>query len=115
MLMHMGALTTGALQDNLVHVVINNGAHDSVGGQPTQARRLDLARIASACGYGTVARAVGERDILDCLRAALAGSRSAFVEIRCKRGARADLGRPDRAPAANKADFMQFLRSEALE
>ncbi|MBO5560903.1 MAG: phosphonopyruvate decarboxylase, partial [Firmicutes bacterium] len=52
-LMHMGAMAVmGANKPkNVVHVVINNGAHETVGGQPTVAAKIDLVAIAKACGY----------------------------------------------------------------
>lgn len=108
MLMHLGALTESAMRPNLLHVVLNNEAHDSVGGQPTAAGRLDLLALAQACGYRHLARAdAGEAAaaIADLLAADGAG----FLEIRCRRGARQDLGRPDRTPAENKRDVMRFL------
>jgi phosphonopyruvate decarboxylase len=115
LLMHMGGLAISGRQSNLIHVVINNGAHDSVGGQPTLAQNLDLASIARDCGYGFVAQAASEQEILDNLQTALKGNCSAFLEIKCKRGARADVGRPDRSPARNKQDFMNFLKSTTGE
>jgi phosphonopyruvate decarboxylase len=115
LLMHMGGLAISGKQSNLIHVVINNGAHDSVGGQPTLAQNLDLASIAGNCGYGFVAQAATEQDILDNLQTAIKGNCSAFLEIKCRRGARPDVGRPDRSPAMNKQDFMNFLKSTAGE
>lgn len=58
-LMHMGALATIAQRKvpNFRHIVFNNGAHDSVGGQPTEARHFDdfsIPGIAMACGYKEV-------------------------------------------------------------
>lgn len=109
LLMHMGSLAISAGCENLVHVVINNGAHDSVGGQPTKGAVLDLTRIAAACGYASVAAATNANEIETNLRAMFAGDGSAFLEIKCRRGARPDLGRPDRSTAVNKTDFMSFL------
>lgn len=114
-LMHMGSLTISAKQPNLIHVVINNGAHDSVGGQPTVAEHLDLAKIAEACGYGYVVQVSTEGEVIQSIKAALTASSSAFIEIKCKCGARADLGRPDRTPSANKQDFMKFLKGVSDE
>ncbi|MDP3744460.1 MAG: phosphonopyruvate decarboxylase [Methylotenera sp.] len=111
MLMHMGSLTVSARQKNLIHVVINNGAHDSVGGQPTLAKDLDLSKIASDCGYGFIAQVATEEALLIQLRLALHANTSVFLEIKCKCGARADLGRPDRTPSTNKHEFMKFLKS----
>lgn len=111
MLMHMGSLTVSARQKNLIHVVINNGAHDSVGGQPTLAKDLDLSKIAADCGYGFVAQVVNEEQLLDNLILAINTNTSVFLEIKCQCGARPDLGRPDRTPAVNKQEFMKFLNS----
>ena len=63
--MHMGSLSTiGQMkQSNFKHIIINNGAHDSVGGQPTVAKNhdgFDFAAIAKGCGY----KEVGERKFL---------------------------------------------------
>ncbi|HYC58384.1 MAG TPA: phosphonopyruvate decarboxylase [Thermoanaerobaculia bacterium] len=109
LLMHMGSLTISAACDNLLHVVINNGAHDSVGGQPTKGAVLDLTKIAAACGYGSIAMASNPAEIESNLQAMLSSNCSSFLEIKCRRGARPDLGRPDRSPAVNKAEFMSFL------
>ncbi len=111
LLMHMGSLVVSAKQNNLMHVVINNGAHDSVGGQPTLAKDLDLSKIAQACGYGFAAQVDTEDALLLQLTLALEAKTSAFIEVKCKCGARADLGRPDRTPATNKQEFMKFLQS----
>lgn len=110
MLMHMGSLAVSARQKNLMHVVINNGAHDSVGGQPTLAKDLDLFKIASDCGYGFVAQVATEESLLTQLSLAIRADTSVFLEIKCKCGARADLGRPDQTPATNKRAFMKFLQ-----
>ena len=75
---------------NLTHIVFNNAAHDSVGGQPTVGGAIDLPAIAAACGYNRE------------------GS-PAFREIKVAKGARKDLGRPKEPPRANKALFMQML------
>lgn len=110
LLMHLGGLAVSADCNNLLHIVLNNGAHDSVGGQPTKGEVLDLTSIARACGYGSVALAIDEDEVRSKVSAMVVADRSAFLEIKCRRGARADLGRPDRTPAANKTDFMTFLQ-----
>lgn len=108
-LMHLGGLALAARQANLLHLVINNGAHDSVGGQPTLASELDLAAIARALGYAWVESVTSRTELSDALRRALDSSGSAFVEVRCRTGARANLGRPDIPPSDNKRHFMNFL------
>jgi len=110
-IMHMGSLATigGSGAPNLKHIVLNNGAHDSVGGQPTVGFDIDFPGIATACGYAF--SACIER--LEDLGAALANLRQAkgpgFLEVRVARGARSDLGRPKTAPMDNKKAFMERL------
>ncbi len=110
-LMHMGAMAViGANRPaNLIHIVINNGAHETVGGMPTAAGRIDLCGVARACGYVSAVRA-GDFDALD---AALAAARDAggpaMIEAMCAIGARDDLGRPTTTARENKERFMETL------
>lgn len=108
-IMHMGGLTTSATISNLMHIVINNGAHESVGGQPTQALRIDVTAIARACGYGTAARANAPDAIRAAIRTALASPGSSFLEIRTNTGARENLGRPKDSPVQSKLNFMHSI------
>ena len=111
-LMHMGALAVIGSQRprNLVHIVINNGAHESVGGVPTAARSASLAKVAEACGYVNV-KTVGTFAELD---AALKDARNAdeltFIEAKTAIGARADLGRPTTSAMENRDGFMAYLK-----
>ena len=109
-LMHLGGWTTAADCANLLHVVLNNGAHDSVGGQPTKGAVLDFAALARACGYARAARAATAEEVGARLGELLSGTGSALLEIQCRRGHRPDLGRPTRTPAQAKDDFMRHLR-----
>ena len=113
-LMHTGGLAISADCPNLLHIVLNNGAHDSVGGQPTKGAVLDFTKVATACGYARVARAVTPAEIAASVRSMLGHGLSSFLEIKCRRGARADLGRPDRTPAQHKLDFMRFVTGGRL-
>ncbi len=111
-LMHLGGLTTiGQLgPKNYKHVVLNNGAHDSVGGQPTVAFEVDLCAMARASGYAKTWLAVNEQE-LDVALAELASTEGpALVEVRVKKGARSDLGRPTMSPQELKGAFSKFLR-----
>ena len=81
---------------NLTHVVLNNAAHDSVGGQPTVGGRIELKKIARACGYRLTS---GE-----------GAASPLFVEIKVAKGARKDLGRPKEPPQVNKKLFMKTLK-----
>lgn len=110
-LMHMGAMAViGANKPgNLVHVVINNGAHETVGGMPTVAGSIDLVQIALACGYEK-AVCVDTYEALDqALLTAKAGRVLTLIEVKCGIGARDDLGRPTTTARENKEGFMAFL------
>lgn len=114
--MHMGSLLVAAeiAPDNLVHFVINNGVHDSVGGMPTPAKGRSLSKIASACGYAKVLTAKDEKElcmILDQI-AKESSPGLTFVEVYTTRGARADLGRPTLSAKENIDSFREFLREK---
>ena len=108
LLMHTGGMAECAHQSNLTHIVLNNGAHDSVGGQPTVAFHINLQKVAEGFGYSNIINATTALDIQSALDGRAAGSM--FLEIRCKRGNRKDLGRPDIAPNQNLMEFIQFLK-----
>ncbi|MBR6299681.1 MAG: phosphonopyruvate decarboxylase [Clostridia bacterium] len=112
-LMHMGSMAViGSNKPrNLIHVVINNGAHETVGGMPTVADSIDLVGIARACGY-PYAVCVDNFDTLDAeLEAAKTRNELSLIEVKCSIGARADLGRPTTTALENKKDFMEYLET----
>jgi phosphonopyruvate decarboxylase len=112
LLMHMGALPiSGSLKTpNLRHIILNNGAHDSVGGQPTVALSIDLLSMARAAGYQYVVRAETQEELQSCLGSLKNADGPSFLEVRVHCGARKDLGRPTTSPAENKDEFMHYLR-----
>lgn len=111
-LMHFGALPViGSLQPgNLVHVVLNNAAHESVGGQPTVADRIDLHAIASASGYNAYALARTPEEIKAAWRRLEAAPGPVLLEVKIALGSRRDLGRPTSTPQENKRMFMEWIR-----
>lgn len=112
-LMHMGALAVigKSKVKNLIHVVINNCAHETVGGMPTAATNTDLCAVALACGYES-AVCVEDPDSLDkALEKAKSEKKLSFVEIKCQIGAREDLGRPTTTALENKLAFCEHLKS----
>ncbi len=110
LMMHSGSLAMGARCAGLVHLVLNNESHDSVGGQPTVGTGLSLARIAESFGYSHSCCAGTADELAQALEAALAMENASFIEVICKKGNRADLGRPDRSPLQNRKEFQVFLR-----
>ena len=113
-LMHMGAMAViGANKpENLIHVVINNGAHETVGGMPTVAERLDLVAIAKACGYPNAVSVDSFEKLDEALQAAKSASALTLIEVKCSIGARDDLGRPTTTALENKMNFMANLKTE---
>ncbi len=111
-IMHMGALAIigQSGQANFVHIVLNNGAHDSVGGQPTVGFGIDLVSIASACGYNRAVSVTTLTEIKRALSDLLKETGPVFLEIRVNKGSRPDLGRPRSTPIENRDALMQELR-----
>lgn len=112
LLMHMGALaTTGWLgPKNLMHVVFNNGAHDSVGGQPTAARAIDIPLIAKASGYAATYSAKTKEALTRLVKEMQSLDGPVLLDIKIQKGARSDLGRPTVTPKNNKEALMKFLK-----
>lgn len=111
-LMHMGSMAVlGAnAPKNMIHVVINNGAHETVGGMPTVASQIDLVAIAKACGYPN-AVCVDSFEKLDAeLEDAKNRNELSLIEVKCSIGARDDLGRPTTTALENKQNFMEYLK-----
>ncbi len=112
LLMHMGALAVNGklAPKNLLHVVLNNGAHETVGGMPTAAGSMDLCEIAKACGISNILRAENEDELKSMLSMMTTAKELSFLEVRCALGSRADLGRPKETPSENMQAFMKTLR-----
>ncbi len=110
-IMHMGGLgIIGSMQPkNYYHILFNNGVHDSVGGQPTVGYRIDIPAIAKACGYKTVLSVDNSESLKDVLINLTEKEAPLFLEVKVKKGARADLGRPSTTPIQNKEALMFFL------
>lgn len=69
-LMHMGAMAVMGVNRprNLIHVIINNGAHETVGGMPTVATEIDLVSIAKACGYRRLLAFIALKHLIQLLK-----------------------------------------------
>ena len=110
-LMHMGSLATIGAQkpQNLVHVLLNNGSHDSVGGQPTVAAKIDFEALSLACGYNHYFAAWEETELKKAWTDIVNTDGPIFLEIFISQGARSTLGRPTLTPKENKANFVKKL------
>ena len=111
-IMHMGGMAIVAEKEptNYIHVVFNNGAHDSVGGQPTVGLDINLYAIARAVGYKAVFHTDDKRKLIDILDEAKRIDGPVFIQVCVKKGNRKDLGRPTTTPIQNKEALMAFLQ-----
>ena len=110
-IMHMGSLAIIGSESpkNFKHVVLNNGSHDSVGGQPTVAFDIDIIAIAESSGYNEVYRAETKEELVQKLSLLKSTDGPAMLEVRVNKGHRKDLARPTTTPIENKESFMRFL------
>lgn len=113
-LMHMGSAATAASLGcrNLVHIVFNNAAHESVGGIPTIGGSIDLPAAALAFGYKTARRAADAGELSAALEAVSAEDGPHFIEAAVNLQVRGDLGRPTTTPLENRDAFMRRLQTE---
>lgn len=111
-LMHLGAMPViGSVEPkNLVHIVLNNGSHESVGGQPTVGYQTDFVKIARASGYQYMATVSTKIELQNVLSDINSTSGPIFIEIKIQSGSRKDLGRPSSTPQENKTAFMKQIR-----
>ena len=110
-IMHMGSMAIVASKEpkNYVHVVFNNGAHDSVGGQPTIGLKIDLPAVAKSVGYPNAFSVDSKENLMDALKAVDTLHGPVLLEVKVKKGNRKDLGRPTTTPIQNKEALMDFL------
>ena len=110
-LMHMGAISIFGQSKikNFKHIILNNGSHESVGGQPTVALEINLPIIAKSCGYTFAETCYSEADLKNNLKLLMEHKGVALLEIKINNGSRKDLIRPDKSPSENKISFQKFL------
>lgn len=108
-IMHLGSMAVVAdkAPKNYIHVVFNNGAHDSVGGQPTVGLKIDLPAVARAVGYKAAHSVDTKEALISALKDIAEGP--VLLEVKVKKGNRKDLGRPTTTPIQNKEALMSFL------
>ena len=111
-IMHMGsmAIVANKAPKNYVHVVFNNGAHDSVGGQPTVGFKIDLPSVAQAVGYKATFSVETKDKLTELLDKVKTQEGPIFLQVKVKKGNRKELGRPTTTPIQNKDALMSFLK-----
>jgi len=113
-LMKMGTLATVGyhLPKNFYHIIFDNRAYDSTGGQSTISNSVSFDKVASACGYKSVKTVSTKKELINSIRKIeLQKSPHLFV-IKVKKGSRDDLTRPTEMPWQNKVAFMKFLQNK---
>lgn len=111
-IMHMGslAITGNNAGTNFKHIVFNNGAYDSVGGQPTVGFSINMPEIAKHSGYKQTKRVVSLEALAGAIQWIKSAPDPALLEVWVAKGARKDLGRPNKKPIENKSDFMKYVQ-----
>lgn len=111
LIMHLGGLAIIGNQKpaNFRHILINNGAHDSVGGQETVGLKIDPLAIAEACGYKKCYSCTSKDELIRLSKELTDLEGPILIEIKVKKGSREKLGRPTITPIENKESFMNYL------
>ena len=106
--MHMGSMAVVGQKgpDNLVHVLLNNGAHESVGGQPTVGFEVDFVGVAKSCGYKRTVIASDAEGVRNAVEATRNARGPSFIEVRVNLDSRSNLARPRESPVENREAFM---------
>ena len=114
MLMHMGSMAIIAQSgaQRFIHIVLNNGSHESVGGQPTVALGLDLPMLAKSLGYQTALSCGDAAGVESAMQTACSAPGPVLIEVVVASGSRSDLGRPHLSPTDTKVGFMGHLRGD---
>lgn len=112
MLMHMGAGAIIGQQapDNMIHFVLNNQAHESVGGMPTSMKNVSLVKLGEALNYRQTFSVQTREELFDILPLLTKMKGPVLVEVMTAIGTRGDLGRPTMTPRENLENFMDYLR-----
>ncbi len=111
-LMSLGNMATIGARGlgNLIHIVLDNGVHDSTGGQATVSPNVEFAHVARALGYGAAYACDDLAGLEQALAASLAGDETSFIHLRMAPGSIDNLGRPTVAPPDVARRFKDFLK-----
>ena len=111
LIMHMGSLATisSLKPNNYYHILLNNAVHDSVGGQETAAKNIDLSAIVKAIEFNKTFLALNINQLKEKILKLMSSKGPSFLEVKISPGSRKDLGRPSMKPIANKESFMRFI------
>lgn len=113
-IMHLGSMAVIAKTrcKNMIHIVFNNGAHESVGGMPVAYGETNFTALADAMGYDICLKATDQNSLREAIKNIVSKEGTRFLEILVSLGSRDDLGRPTTTPKDNKAALMKYLKEE---
>ena len=113
-IMHMGALSTIAKikLKNYYHILLNNEVHESVGGQATGSKYINIPTIADANGFSKIVSIDKEKELKNRISSLIRTNGPNFIEIKIKAGSRQNLGRPTKNPINNSIDFMHLMNEK---
>ena len=113
-IMHMGSLAISGTSGikNFKHIILNNGSHESVGGQPTVGKEINFSEIAKDCGYKKSKRISSLPELVKGIKWLKLNKGPIILEILIRNGSRKDLGRPNESPFENKMKFMKSIKNE---
>lgn len=113
LLMHLGGLGIAAMnaKSNFKYIVINNGSHESVGGQPTIGFDVDWKDVLTGLGFEQIYE-VSSVEAIDHQFDKFDEHAKSVMIINVKQGSRADLGRPTSSPQQNKEALMRFIQDK---
>ena len=112
-LMHMGSfpVISTIARKNFKYILNNNGAHESVGGQPTVSFKIDVEGVLRSSGFKHIYSATSKEEILEAMKE-MKDQQSVALVVYTKQGSRDNLGRPTTTPQENKEELMKKLESE---
>lgn len=110
--MHMGSMAVigGKCPSNMIHILMNNQSHETVGGMPTAASSVNWQKIAEGCGYPHIFNVETLEELEEKLTIVKSQNELSFLEVKCAIGSRMDLGRPTTSAQENKKAFMNHLK-----
>lgn len=88
-IMHMGAMTMVSKLElpNFMHIVLNNGVHESVGGQPSAGHKINFTKVAEACGYATFGKPVTDKnELIKAISTLKDCGKASFIDCRIHKG-----------------------------
>jgi len=113
LLMHLGSLSTISKikPDNFYHILLNNEVHESVGGQETSIKHINVKSLVKSHYYNKFLLIENKEKLIESISDFLSFNGPNFLEIKVRPGSREDLGRPSIKPKDNKDNFMDFIKN----